>query len=140
MVEDALKNGKAWEKFRQMVIAQGGDVNYIDQPELLPKAKFIESVFVNQNGYLHWVDARIIGETCVDLGAGRAKKSDSIDHSVGIIVHHKVGDYVIAGEPLFTIHANTIEQLENAKLRVLEAHKIDEIICEPLPLFYEIVD
>ncbi len=57
MVEDALRNGIAWEKFRQMVIAQGGDVNYIDQPDLLPKAKFIETVNVSQNGYLHWVDA-----------------------------------------------------------------------------------
>ncbi len=74
------------------------------------------------------------------LGAGRAKKNDSVDHAVGIIVHHKVGDYVIAGEPLFTIHANTKEKLENAKSSVLQAHKIEDTKCDPLPLFYEIVD
>ena len=140
MVEDVLKNGKAWEKFRQMVIAQGGDVNYIDQPDLLPKAKFIETVNADKNGYAHWIDARIIGETSVELGAGRAKKGDPVDHAVGIIVHHKVGDYVIAGEPLFTIHANSAEKLELAKQLVFDAHKIDEEICDPLPLFYEIVD
>ncbi len=140
MVEDVLKNGKAWEKFRQMVIAQGGDVNFIDQPDLLPKASFIETVNVNKNGFVHWVDARTIGETSVDLGAGREKKSDKIDHAVGIVVHHKVGDYVIAGEPLFTIHANSKEKLENAKQRVLDAHKVEDSECEPLPLFYEIVD
>lgn len=140
MVEDVLKNGKAWEKFRQMVIAQGGDVSFIDQPDLLPKASYIETVNVNKNGFVHWVDARTIGETSVDLGAGREKKSDKIDHAVGIVVHHKVGDYVIAGEPLFTIHANSKEKLENAKQRVLDAHKIEDGECEPLPLFYEIVD
>jgi pyrimidine-nucleoside phosphorylase len=123
-----------------MVIAQGGDVNYIDQPDLFPKAKFIETVNADKNGYAHWIDARIIGETSVELGAGRAKKGDPVDHAVGIIVHHKVGDYVIAGEPLFTIHANSTEKLELAKNQVYEAHKIDEDPCDPLPLFYEIVD
>ncbi len=140
MVEDVLKNGSAWEKFRQMVIAQGGDVAYIDQPELFPEAKYIGTTNVNQNGYLHWIDARIIGEASVDLGAGRTKKNDPIDHAVGIIVHHKVGDYVIAGEPLFTIHANSQEKLDLAQKEVLRAHKIKEEKCDPLPLFYEIVD
>jgi pyrimidine-nucleoside phosphorylase len=140
MVEDVLKNGKAWEKFRQMVIAQGGDVKFIDQPDLLPKAIFIETKNADKNGFVHWIDARIIGETSVDLGAGRAKKGDPVDHAVGIIVHHKVGDYVIAGEPLFTIHANSKEKLELAKRQVLQAYKIEEEKCEPLPLFYEIVD
>ncbi len=68
------------------------------------------------------------------------KKGDPVDHAVGIIVHHKVGDYVIAGEPLFTIYANFQEKLELAKQQVLQAHKIDDEKCEPLPLFYEIVD
>jgi pyrimidine-nucleoside phosphorylase len=95
---------------------------------------------VEKNGFIHWVDARKIGETAVDLGAGRAKKGDPIDHSVGIVVLHKVGDYVIEGEPLFTIHANSKEKLELAKQRVLMAHTIKEEECKPLPLFYEIVD
>ncbi|HSM24102.1 MAG TPA: thymidine phosphorylase, partial [Anaerolineaceae bacterium] len=140
MVEDVLKNGKAWEKFRQMVIAQGGDVSYIDDPDLLPKAEFIETTNAETSGYIHWIDARVIGETSVDLGAGRAKKDDPIDHSVGIVVHQKVGNYVIAGEPLFTIHANSSEKLDLAKQRVLSAHKIEEEESKPLPLFYEIVD
>ena len=140
MVEDVLKNGKAWEKFRQMVIAQGGEVKYIDQPDLLPKAEFIETTNADKNGFAHWIDARIIGETSVDLGAGRAKKGDPVDHAVGIVVHHKVGDYVISGEPLFTIHANSREKLELAKRLVLKAHRIEDEKCEPFPLFYEIVD
>ena len=140
MVEDVLKNGKAWEKFRQMVIAQGGDAKFIDQPELLPKAEYIETTNADMNGFVHWIDARIVGETSVDLGAGRAKKGDPVDHAVGIVVHHKVGDYVIAGEPLFSIHANSLEKLELAQKQVLQAHKIEDGKCDPLPLFYEIVD
>jgi pyrimidine-nucleoside phosphorylase len=140
MVEDVLKNGKAWEKFRQMVIAQGGEVEFIDQPDLLQKAEFIETTNADKNGYVHWIDARVIGETSVDLGAGRAKKGDPVDHAVGIVVHHKVGDYVISGEPLFTVYANSREKLELARLSVLHAHKIEDEKCDPLPLFYEIVD
>ncbi len=140
MVEDVLKNGTAWEKFRQMVIAQGGDVAFIDQPDLFPNADFVETTNSEKNGFVHWIDARVIGETSVDLGAGRAKKGDPIDHAVGIVVHHKVGDYVIAGEPLFTIHANSLEKLELARKQVLHAHKIEDEKCDPLPLFYEIVD
>lgn len=140
MVEDVLKNGQAWEKFRQMVIAQGGDVKFIDEPDLLPKAKYIETFNVEENGFIHWIDARVVGETAVDIGAGRAKKGDPIDHSVGIVIHHNVGDYVIEGEALFTIHANSKANLELAKRRVMSAHKIKEEECEPLPLFYEIVD
>ena len=140
MVEDVIKNGAAWEKFRQLVIAQGGRVEMIDNPDLLEEASFIETVNVFKNGYLHWVDAREVGEASVDLGAGRAKKSDSIDHAVGIVIHHKVGDYVIEGEPLFTIHANARDKLEAAKERVRKAHKIEDDKCDPLPLFYEIVD
>lgn len=140
MVEDVIKNGAAWEKFRQLVIAQGGRVEMIDNPDLLEEASFIETVNVFKNGYLHWVDAREVGEASVDLGAGRAKKSDSIDHAVGIVIHHKVGDYVIEGEPLFTIHANAQDKLEAAKERVRKAHKIEDDKCDPLPLFYEIVD
>ena len=140
MVEDVLKNGKAWEKFRQMVIAQGGEVKYIDNPDLLPKAEFIETTNADKNGFVHWIDARVIGETAVDLGAGRAKKGDPVDHAVGIVIHRNVGDYVIAGESLFTIHANSKEKLELACEKVKQAHRIEEEKCDPLPLFYEIVD
>ncbi len=89
-----------------LVQAQGGDVSFVDDPDKLPSAKIVEVVNAPQTGYLVQVDARRVGEAAVALGAGRAKKSDAVDHAVGFIVHHKVGDKVEAGEPLFTIHAN----------------------------------
>ncbi len=140
LVEDVLKNGRAWEYFRKLVIAQGGQVETVDDPELLPKAKFIEEIHSQSNGFVARVNAREIGETAVDLGAGRTQKGDPIDHAVGIVVHQKVGNFVLAGEPLFTIHANSEKSLEQAKIRVASAFAIQKERVEPLPLFYEIVE
>ena len=139
MAEKALRNGNAWERFRTLVQTQGGDVAYIDHPDRLPKATLIEAVTAQRSGYLKMVDARIIGETSVLLGAGRAKKEDAIDHAVGILVHSKVGDRVVAGQMLFTVHANNEGRLREA-LRLLHgAVQYSDRPVEPLPLFYDVI-
>jgi len=107
---------------------------------LFPKAGFIETVNSKVNGYVKFVNARTIGEASVDLGAGRQKKGDPIDHAVGIVVHRKVGDYVLEGEPIFTIHANSSDKLKLAIQQVEKAFQFQKEMCEPLPLFYEIVE
>ena len=96
--------------------------------------------FLNKTVILKFINARQVGEAAVDLGAGREKKGDPIDHAVGILVHRKVGEYVLSGEPLFTIHANQKEKLEQAKLRVFNSFEFQDNPCDPLPLFYEIVE
>jgi pyrimidine-nucleoside phosphorylase len=73
----------------------------------------------------------------VVLGAGRAKKSDSVDHAVGFLIHKKVGDKVTVGEPLFEVHANNEEKLVEARQAVLSAHTFSDEFVSPLPLFYE---
>ena len=85
------------------------------------------------------IDARTVGETSVDLGAGRATKSDTIDHAVGIEVLHNMGDYVEQGQPVYIVHANSKEHLEAAKERLLTALAWSDKPVEPLPLFYEVV-
>jgi pyrimidine-nucleoside phosphorylase len=139
MVEEALSGGKAFQYFRKLVELQGGDVKMVDNPELLPKAKWIETVLAGRSGHLAAINARMVGETAVDLGAGRLKKGDPIDHAVGIIIHHKVGEYVEKGEPLFTIHANDRGRLERAKERLIAAHEWSSEPCDDLPLFYDII-
>ena len=139
-VEEALASGKSWEKFRMLVTNQGGDVSYIDTPEKLAKAAFIEEVGAPQSGYITEINAQVVGETSVELGAGRVKKGDYIDPAVGIIIHRKVGDKLIQGEPLFAIHANDKGKLESARARLLEAHKWSDTACEPLPLFYGVIE
>jgi pyrimidine-nucleoside phosphorylase len=138
-LENALADGSAFAKFKQLVAAQGGDARVVDVPDLLPQAPLIETVVSPRSGYLAEVNAREIGLAAVDLGAGRAKKSDSIDHAVGLVVHHKVGDRVQRGEPLFTVHANDAAKLEAAKARALAAHKFSAKKVKPLPLFYKVL-
>ena len=139
MAEAAIADGRAWSCFRNLVTAQGGDVAYVDNPEMLPTARFIEIVPAPRSDYLSEINARIIGETSIVLGGGRSKKGDPIDHAVGIVLHHKVGNYVTAGEPLFTIHANDQAKLAAAKKQLLAAHKWSEYAVKSLALFYGIV-
>ncbi len=135
----ALSNGAAWEKFRQLVLAQGGDVTTVDHPERLPAATLMEEVPSPKTGYLVQVDAREIGLSSVELGAGRAKKGDPIDHAVGLMIYHKVGDRVQKGESLFAVHANDAGRLAAVKQRVLAAHRFSPRRVKPLPLFYEVL-
>jgi pyrimidine-nucleoside phosphorylase len=132
----ALENGSAFEKFRQLVAAQGGDVTYLDHPGKLAKARFIETVPTLESGYLSQIHARLVGEAAVALGAGRAQKGDPVDFAVGFEILHKVGERVQAGEPLFIVHANDPEKLKQAREAVLAAHLLSETPVEPLPLFY----
>jgi pyrimidine-nucleoside phosphorylase len=136
MAEKAIADGSAFEKFRVLVEAQGGDVSYVDDTSRFPDAKFVETVKAPRSGSISGVNARDVGEAAVALGAGRAKKSDPIDHAVGFVIHKKVGDDIEKGEALFTIHANDERKLAEAREAVQDAHSFSEAPVDPLPLFY----
>ena len=136
----ALADGSAFAKFRELVAAQGGDTKYIDEPERLPAAMLVKTVTAPKSGFVEGIHAAEIGYTAVGLGGGRAMKGDKIDHSVGLIVHHKVGDKIAQGDELFTIHANDEEKLAQAEARALEAHTIGPEPVDPLPLFYKTLE
>lgn len=137
MAEKSIVDGSALEKFRVLVEAQGGDVSYVDDTSRFPRAEYIEEVKSPESGYLSQIQARIVGEAAVALGAGRARKSDPIDHAVGFVIHHKVGDQIVTGDTLFTIHANDRDKLEEAREAILSAHAFRADPVERLPLFYE---
>ncbi|OGO12826.1 MAG: pyrimidine-nucleoside phosphorylase [Chloroflexi bacterium RBG_13_68_17] len=139
MARQALDGEAAWAKFKALVEAQGGDVLFIEQPERLPQARFVLTVPSPSRGYVRQVDAREIGETVVTLGGGRSKKGEAIDHSVGVVVHFKVGDRVTKGEPLFTVHARSREDRDAAVERVLSACRFARERVEALPLFYRTI-
>jgi len=136
---ECLKNSKAFEKFRELVIAQGGDVKQIDDPSLLPKAQIVETVTAAQSGYVEQLNALDVGMASIDLGAGRERKGDPIDYAVGVIVHKKVGDSVSKGEPMFTLHANDRGRLEAAKRRLAQTVVYSDQLTLPLPTFYDII-
>jgi pyrimidine-nucleoside phosphorylase len=140
VAENSLQDGSAWEKFKSLIAVQGGDVTYLEQPDKLATAAYIQEVGSPRAGYLSRVDALIVGETAVDLGAGRAKKTDPIDHAVGIEVLYNVGDYVEKEQPAFIVHANDEDRLSAAAERLLGALDFSMDPVEPLPLFYGVIE
>jgi pyrimidine-nucleoside phosphorylase len=134
--ERALSSGKGFELFRKLVGAQEGDIVVVDNPARLPAAPIIETIPAPRSGFLRQVHARIIGETAVYLGAGRNKKGEPIDHAVGIIVQHKIGDYVDLGEPLYEIHVRTPGHVPVATQKLLGALTWSDTRVDPEPLFF----
>ena len=120
MLHKVVEDGSAFEKLRQMVIAQGGDVSYIDHPEKFPLSKHIVEVKASKSGYVKHIVALEIGESAMRLGAGRETFDDVIDMSAGIVLNKKVGDKVEKGEVLCVVHTNKedyapiLKDIENA--------------------------
>ncbi|MBE3037917.1 MAG: thymidine phosphorylase [Chloroflexi bacterium] len=137
IAEAAIASGAAFEKFRVLVRAQGGDVSFVDVPGKFPRAKLIEVVKADRSGTLSRVHARMIGEAAVALGAGRARKGDPVDHAVGFIIHRKVGERVEKGEPLFTIYANDAAKQAEVREGLRAAFGWSDKPVAALPLFYE---
>lgn len=136
MAEMAVASGAAFEKLRDLVRAQGGDVSFVDNPGKFPKAQFIEVVKADRSGTLTRVHARLIGEASVALGAGRARVGDQVDHAVGFIIHHKVGARVEKGGPLFTIYANDAKKQTEVRESLRAAFGWSDKPVAALPLFY----
>jgi pyrimidine-nucleoside phosphorylase len=134
-----LDNGQAFAKFREWISVQGGDPSYIDDPTKLPTAQFVQDLPAPRAGYVAEIDASIIGLTSMLLGGGRAKKGDSIDYAVGIVLQAKVGDWVEQGQPLLTIHANDSAKLSGVRQHLLAAYGWSDEPVSALPLIHRIV-
>ncbi|ADL69709.1 pyrimidine-nucleoside phosphorylase [Thermoanaerobacterium thermosaccharolyticum DSM 571] len=112
MLKEALTSGKALDKFKEFISAQGGDARIVDDISLLPQAKFVESWCAEEDLYIKDLYALDLGLIAMKLGAGRSTKEDSIDLSVGIMLGGKIGDIVRKGDPIATIYANDRDKLE----------------------------
>lgn len=123
-VEEVVANGQALQKLAQFVVAQGGDAEEVFHPEKLKEASLQEDVYVKEDGYLAKCVTSEVGMASLVLGGGRETKESVIDLSVGIKLHHKLGDYITKEEPLATIYANRKESLEMAKQRLVQAYSV----------------
>ena len=112
MSKKSIEDGSAWSKFRDIVIEQGGDVSYIDNPDKYPKAEVEFGVEAEKDGYISSMDTYVFGIAALELGAGRKKKDDTIDPIAGIIVHKKVGDRVHKGETIYTCRTKTTDMTD----------------------------
>ena len=127
-----IQNGKAYNKFRELIKNQGGNVSYIDDVNKFEKAKYIIPVISDKDGYIEKINAREVGEISGALGAGRVRKEDNIDQSVGIILCKKVSNDVKIGDILCYVHSNNEELGNEAVSKLKEIYKISkEKIEEP---------
>lgn len=140
LVEDCLHSGKALRIFREIVIAQGGDVRVVDDPSKYPAPKYAFHLQAEQSGFLHVAHARRLGEISMQLGAGRSKKEDGIDYLAGIIVHKKVGDQVKKGEKLASLYASVDPISPGTIEDARSAFKIAPTAVSKLPTILGIID
>ncbi|MBR2892340.1 MAG: thymidine phosphorylase [Clostridia bacterium] len=139
MAEKALANGSAYEKFKELILSQGGNVSQIESPDKLPKASTVYKVLAPESGYIAEMQAEIIGSASVILGAGRLTKEDSIDYAAGIILHKKTGDKVTAGEAIAELHTNDDSKIKDAERLFLSALYFSNKKPEKPPLIYKVI-
>ncbi len=118
-IQEVIDNGKAFKVFKDFVKSQGGDIKYIDQPELLHQTKGVYEYKATKDGYIHQIDAELIGKCALTLGAGRLDKSTEIDHRVGLDFLKKIGSFISKGETIVKVYYNDNNKL-NDSLGLLE--------------------
>lgn len=128
MVDNSLASGKAAAVFARMVSALGGPNDLMENPEkYLAKAKIIQPIYAQKEGYVSSMDTRLIGMGVVELGGGRRLSSDSIDYSVGFSQFCHIGDKVSLEKPLAFVHASSQNEADIATTTVLKNIKIDPL-------------
>lgn len=135
----AIASGAALAKFREIVAAQGGDVRTIDDPKLLPQAKWQVPLAAPQSGFVQDVDAMGVAMAALRLGAGRARAEDKVDPAVGISHLVKIGERVEAGAPLCVIHANDAQALAAAQTMLAGEITVGETAPPATPLIAEVL-
>lgn len=138
-LQTVLANGRALQKFRDLVEGHGGARRVVDDYSILPRASIIADVAAPREGFIAGINAEEVGLTVVDLGGGRAKKGDTIDYAVGVVLKHKVGAHVTRGEPLLTLHANDRAKADAAQARLLAAFEFSDTPPAPLPLIHKVI-
>jgi pyrimidine-nucleoside phosphorylase len=138
--EDLIGSGRAFEKFRQMVAMQGGDTQAVDDPSRLPKAQNKLHVASPRSGYITSIQCEEVGKASVILGCGRDSIADSLDPAVGLVLHKKVSQSVMAGEPLCTIHYNSGAHLDRVRRMIEQSFQVGDAPPSHLrPLVRQIV-
>ena len=134
-----IKNRNGYNKLLDMVQNQGGDISYLENTDKFERAKYIEPIIASNTGYISEIDAKKIGKVVCLLGAGRMKKEDKIDYTVGMTLNKKIADRVKVGEVIGYIYANEENKMDIAKRQVNEIIKIQEKQQEKLPNIFEVI-
>lgn len=139
LCEEAITSGAALAKLKEWIAAQGGDAEYISNPEKFPVCSYIHEVRAEADGYITAMDTEEIGICACDLGAGRVSKEDVIDHAAGIIIAKKTGDRIAKGEVIATLHTNREAAIATVERRYLAALTVEAEPKAAAPVIYGIV-
>ena len=140
LAKQAIADGTALNTFAAMVEAQGGDKNWILQPENFPTAKYSYAVTAKESGYIAHVDTESYGVASLLLGAGRNTKEDIIDPTAGIYLRAKTGDFVNAGDEIATLYSEKESGFKAAAEKILAATTICAEAPIKKPLVLDIVE
>ena len=138
-LQEIVESGKALEKFRELIIAQGGNPDIIENYDLFDLPTYKIECESKKSGYVHNIDAYKIAYGCKILGAGRDRKTDPIDYSVGIYLNKKSGEEVKKGDVLYTIYSNNPDKTKIAQKYCDEAFVIDESKPAHNNMIYKII-
>jgi pyrimidine-nucleoside phosphorylase len=130
ILNELIEDGSAYEKFEEIVTAQGGDLSAADN-----KPVYTMDIFAERSGIIQSMDTTQIGWGLVDMGCGRKHKDDILDSTAGLECHRKIGDEVQAGEKLFTCFCNNEDKLKSGKEKIANAISVGTEPVE-LSLFY----
>ncbi|HEU0175617.1 MAG TPA: thymidine phosphorylase [Blastocatellia bacterium] len=136
---DAITSGRALERFRACVEAQGGDPRVFDDTKLLPQAGEQRVITAGRKGVIVGVETDEIGRVVMGWGGGRRRLEDRIDHAVGLRLHAKIGDQVDAGDPLVTAYYNDVSKIEEMSARLRAAYRIGGSAPKSEPLIKAVV-
>jgi len=136
---DAITSGRALERFRACVEAQGGEPRVLDDTKLLPQAGEQRVITAGRAGVIAGVETDEIGRVVMDWGGGRRRLEDKIDHAVGLRLHAKIGDQVDAGDPLVTAYYNDESKIEEMGARLRAAYRIGGSAPKSEPLIKAVV-
>lgn len=134
-----IKNGKGLEKFRELLLQQGGNPNIIEQPVLLPLSPCRYTVTASQSGYITHMNTAKIGRASQETGAGRAYKTQPLDFGAGIVMQKRLGETIEKGEPLAVLYSSTDEKCRSAAKILETAFTISQEPAPLPPLVYEII-
>jgi len=139
MAEQTLRDGSALRCLRALIAGQGGETAILEDYSLLPQSSIHLKAEAAESGYLTELDAMRIGLASQHTGAGRERKDDAIDLSAGIVLHHKVGDFVEKGEKIAEICGNDVKKVEKALEEFQSAVKIGKEMTQPAMLIYKTI-
>ena len=136
LANEVINNGKAYEKFKEMISAQGGDLSSFDNFETVGKDDVCYEIISEKEGYVSSIDAEKLGKASMILGVGRLKKEDSIDYKAGIILYKKIGDKVEKGDVLAALYSSKTEKCKCAEEIIKEAVVLSHEKVKVAPLIH----